>query len=1034
MSDMKAAPDCQQITAATRITLGAALAAALLALVLCPSPAAAQQSSPGAIRGQVLTEGRPVEGALVELAQGGRPAMRRMVTDASGTFQFVGLAAGRYDLLAQHVSYRPATLQGVDVAAGATRTVTITMASELVTLDTLAVTSTTVRVDRRSTEFSTNITEQQIRLLPLGHDPKSIIALTPGARAGHVWGGATNQANNYQIDGLAANHPGVGGDLLQLNVSWIDRIEVKGLGAGAEHGNFQGGLVNMVTKSGTNLREAQFRTSIESHALNASNLEPTEIGSEVQTRQDVEGEVRGPLVRDRLFYYLSGQLIRQDDRFINHLPGHTDRYSPVLSEGIDTKFFGKLTFTPWTRDQIELSIMRNASASDHAGNTGYESPDATWQRESVATLYNAQWQHNWSWGLIEAKASRIALDETRGPHQGTDVPGILTHGIEPPYLAFQNAAIGFRHAPASNSGSIAGTFRARVGGQDQTLKIGAEHSVGTHLDQRFRSGGTTWRPARRPSLDPANTATWRISQSYPMVGVSTGGEVDLQAGVENSALFAQGTLALGNRLVLNPGLRYGRWVGRLTPAGGAGAEFTAVEDNGLDPRFGAILDITGRGDFVVKGHWGRYHQSMIAQFFDRAEGGNIFTDEQFWHYSGPLTPTTTFTAQDRQRLIEEGQLTLQRTVVLNESGPVVDYSQPYVNQWLVGAEKSFGSNIKIEGVYLNRTNHNMVALVDRNAATNYTHFGYVNVLSPDLQFINFEGGRVQFRDYYVPNNSLIEFLREAGRGNCNATEGCFLPPGFVPADTLRLSWDPDYVLTNVPDARREFGQLQFAVNVAQATWGGSVSLVMTALQGDLDSVTGYDDPAGYGAGPYVRVNEGVNAFGNLPNFSPRELKVSVFGNLPWQTQGGIFWTWATGDHFSPQFTITRTGGYRYRTHYGNRDINPALAQHLEGHRIYLGPRGRPQYEARGLMDLRLERSMTLFDRSNWHVTLEMFNIVNMATITRVNTSANRGRNYYHFLGPNRDGLLRSIDPNEYYKAVLERVPPRTLRIGTTVRM
>jgi hypothetical protein len=1028
---MKSQANRTLVHAATRPVSVVAL---LLLAILTSEPAGAQQTSSGAIRGQVLSEGQPVGGALVELSQGGRPAMRRMMTDASGAFQFVGLAAGRYDLLAQHTSYRPATLQSVELAAGATRTVTITMMAELVVLDTLAVASTSVRVDRRSTEFSTNITEQQIRLMPLGHDPKAIIGLTPGARAGHVWGGATNQANNYQIDGLAANHPGVGGDLLQLNVNWIERIEVKGLGAGAEHGNFQGGLVNMVTKSGTNLREAQFRTSVESQALNASNLEATEIGSELQTRQDVEGEVRGSLIRNHLFYYLSGQLIRQDDRFINHLQGVTERYSPVLSENLETKLFGKVTFTPWARDVIELSVMRNASTIENAGNTGYEVPDATWQRESVATLFNAQWQHNWSWALIEAKASRISLDETRAPKHGSDIPGIVTHGIEPPYLAFQNAAIGFRHAPASTGGSLAGTFRARLGGQDQTLKIGAEHSVGTHLDQRFRNGGTTWRPARRPRLDPTSTATWRISQSYPMVGVSTGGEVDLRAGVENSALFAQGTFALGNRLVLNPGLRYGRWVGRLTPAGGAGPEFTAVEDNGFDPRAGAILDITGRGDFVIKGHWGRYHQSMIAQFFDRAEGGNVFTDEQFWHYAGALTPTTTFTAQERQRLVDEGRLTLQRTVVLNESGPVVGYSQPYVNQWLVGAEKSFGSTLKVEALYLNRKNRNMVALVDRNAATNYTHFGYVNVVSPDLQFINFEGGRVQFRDYYVPNNSLIAFLREAGRGNCLPTESCFLPPGFVPADTLRLSWDPDYVLTNVPDARREFGQFQFAVNVARSTWGGSVSLVTTMLQGDLDTVTGYNDPSGYGAGPYVRVNEGVNAFGNLPNFSPRELKVSLFGNLPWRTQGGVFWTWATGDHFSPQFTITRAGGYRYRTHYGNRDLHPAFAEHLEGHRIYLGPRGRPQYEARGLVDIRLERSMTLFDRSNWHVTLEMFNIVNMATITRVNTSANRGRNYYHFLGPNRDGILHSVDPNEYYKAVLERVPPRTLRLGTTVRL
>jgi hypothetical protein len=473
-------------------------------------------------------------------------------------------------------------------------------------------------------------------------------------------------------------------------------------------------------------------------------------------------------------------------------------------------------------------------------------------------------------------------------------------------------------------------------------------------------------------------------------------------------------------------------VGRLTPAGGAAPEFTAVQDNGLDPRFGAIVDVTGRGDFVVKGHWGRYHQSMIAQFFDRVEGGNVFTDESFWHYEGPLTPHTTFTAQERQRLIDEGRLQLQRTIILNESGPVVNYRQPYVDQWLVGAEKSFGSIVKIEGLYLNRRNRQMVALVDRNAATNYTHFAYVNVLSSEGQDMNFEGGRVQLRDLYIPNNSMIALLRRAAEGMC--LEPCVLPPGFTPADTARLSWNPDYVLTNVPDARREFGQFQFAVNMALATWGGSVSLVWTALQGNLDTVTGYDDPSGYGAGPYVRVNEGVNAFGNLPNFSPRELKVSLFGNLPRGVQGGIFWTWAAGDHFSPYFTISGLGGYSYRTHYQRRSIWPGLTEHLEGHRVFLGPRGRPSHTARGLLDMRLERSLTLFSRSNWHVTMEMFNIVNMATITEVNASANHGRNYYHFLGPNREGLLRVVDENQYYKAVLGRVPPRTIRLSTTVRL
>jgi hypothetical protein len=1003
---------------------------ALLVVAAAMAPHASAQGT-AALRGTVLSEGRPIEGALVELYSRG-VVLRRMATDARGIFQFVGLAPGPYDLLVQHVSYREQRMRDVVVPPDETRTVTISIDPAPVALDTVAVTSTNVRIDRRSTEFSTHYSEQQIRLMPIGHDAKAIIAMTPGARADHVWGGANNQANNYQIDGLAANHPGVGGDLVQLNVNWIDRIEVKGLGAGAEHGNFQGGLINMVTKSGTNERQMYFRSGFETHALNASNIEATEIGSEVQFRRDLEGEVRGPILRDRIYYYLSGQLIRHDQRFLNHLPGVEGRYSPVVEQRMESKVLGKLTLRPFTGSVVDASLIRMDASNNHGGNTGYESADATWAHESATSIYNVQWQHNWSWGLVEAKASRIAMNESRMPHAGPDVPGIQIFNLFPPTQSYQNAALRFRHAPASTSGSLATTFRWTLAGQDQMVKVGAEHSVGTHVDQRLRNAGMTWSPARRPSFDVNVPDTWRISQSYPFIPVTTGGEVDLQAAVENSAVFAQGTFGFGNRLTLTPGVRYGRWAGRLTPGGGIGPEIDAVSDAGFDPRIGAILDVMGDATLTVKGHWGRYHQSMIAQFFDRIEGGNVFTNEETWHYGGPLSgPTVAFSPADRQRMIEDGTLQPWRSLVLNETGPVRDFRQPYVDQWLVGIEKSFGTSVKFEGLFLNRRNRQMVSLVDINAATNYSKFEYVNVRTPDNQNMGFEGGIVQIRTLYVPNHHLIEVLRLVARLECFGS--CFPPPGYVPADTINMTWNPVYELMNVPEARREMSQLQLTAHLSRPTWGGSASLVLTTLQGDLDNVSGYEDPSGYGPGPYVRVNESVNAFGNLPNFSPRELKVSVFGSLPWRTHGGAFWTWATGDHFSPHFTFTSRGGYGYVTHYGRRIVTDMLTRDFEGHRVFIGPRGRPQYESRGMLDLRLERGIPFGGRREALVTLELFNVMNMSTVTRVNTSVNRGRNFSWFLGPSAGGLFQTVNPNEYYKAVHERVPPRTLRIGTSVR-
>src|SRR5207249_5894082 len=95
------------------------------------------------------------------------------------------------------------------------------------------------------------------------------------------------------------NHPGLGGALLLPSPSWIETLEVRGLGAGADVGGAQGGLVELVTLRGRNVIEGALRTSFESERLNSTNLIPGEIGSELAGRRELDGQVRGPLVHDR---------------------------------------------------------------------------------------------------------------------------------------------------------------------------------------------------------------------------------------------------------------------------------------------------------------------------------------------------------------------------------------------------------------------------------------------------------------------------------------------------------------------------------------------------------------------------------------------------------------------------------------------------------------------------------------------------------------------------------------------------------------
>lgn len=441
---------------------------------------------------------------------------------------------------------------------------------------------------------------------------------------------------------------------------------------------------------------------------------------------------------------------------------------------------------------------------------------------------------------------------------------------------------------------------------------------------------------------------------------------------------------------------------------------------------------------MAKAHWGRYHQNLISQMFDRVAGADGFSNQEYWYYRGGdlRDPTTRFTVEERDAGVQGFRFVKNGEVVLNETGPVQNYRQPYVDQWLVGLEKQVGSRMKVEAPFTHRSNRDMVALVDLNRASNYTRFTDVRVFDASGAVVPFSGGSVFLKELYVPDYTIIERLR------CLADQGpCTLPvPGLTLADTLRLSWDPQYVLTTAPGGKREFDQFQLTMEIALPAWGASLSFVATGLEGNLDNVSGYDDPNAYGAGPYVRVNEGVNAYGTLENFADREWKMSVWGVLPWDLRGGAFWTFQSGDHYSPQFRLYGLGLFKYKINtgpllkggvamYPGQEVDYMLLAPLEGNNILVGPRGLPTLEPRNTLDLRLERVFQVKGRQ-LAVSVDAFNVFRNEAITKLNTMVNNGPDYgsrtsYSIFGP-------GIAPNQYYEAPQERVPPQSLRLGMAV--
>lgn len=1014
-------------------------------LLLLTGAAVQAQDAPDAlegwVEGRVVGEaGAPVPGVLVELSGPGLVRPLEAVSDEGGRFR-LGPAPGGigYRLRALHVGYAPASREEIAVRAGESTAVELRLARRVVGMDTLRVFASPLRIRRDDTEFTARLDRRAIELLPTPYDPTELVGMTPGAQPGQIWGGAAVQSNVYQFDGLLMTHPGLGGGIIEPSMRWVEAVEVRGLGAGAEHGNFQGGLVNVVTRSGSNLRTGGGRASVESGSLNASNLVPSEIGLETELRREVEADASGPVVRDRLYYFVGGHVLEERRRALSHLPGLAEDFLPWTEDRRALRAFAKLTWEPSFRDRFEASGGLFHTRVDHAEITGYQDRDAAGRLTDPAHLYTLSWARTLGPdGRLEARVAGFGREERLEGGAGMGVPSVrvFAHGV-PPVPTYHNTPFHRDRSPASRT--AAARWEQHLGGGDSfwawghRITAGAELSWGRWRDRWLRNGGMTWRPARTAELDPDDPSTWLFAELIP---TDWGGEVDLHARVRNHALFVQDHITVSRHLSFTPGLRFGWWSGDLLPGGDPGRRFRALTDRGADPRVGVTVDPLGTNRLVLKAHWGRYHQGMLAQLFDRVEGGEVFTDRELWYYRGmpPATPGTAYTAAERDAMTSgDPRFTLEEVFRLNETGPVDPaYRQPYMDQWVVGVEASLGDRLKAEVVYVNRANRNLAGLLDRNLESNFHRFvdvavhtgpGPLGAGGGDSIFLG--GEPLVLPEMYVRNDWIRQLILWDLEGF-----DVVLPPGFEWADTLGLSYEPDLVLTNLPGAERDFHQLQLAVHAGFTRWGASASVVWSRLTGNLNSVTGYEagtdyeDFAEIGAGPWVRPNEAVNFRGRLPGFSPLEIKLAVHGDVGWGVRAGAFLHGARGERYTPYFHITGLGFAYDGTdpESGERgELDRRLASTIAGQRLFVRPRGDQRYGDRFTLDIRLDRSVP-GTRDRLRGTLDIFNLWNADAATDVFAQTNQGRSF------------TGLDPNLRFGAVRERIQPLTVRLGVAAEL
>src|SRR5215831_2516251 len=288
----------------------------VLALGLCIASTAWGQAqiTSGTVQGDVLDEkGGSVAGAKVEAKNLDTNFTQSDTTNADGHFAFLSLAPGRYTLTISMSGFATVLQQNVNLTVGQTINIPVTMKVSSVATQIVVTDVPTVETTR--TESASTLNELSVSETPvIGRKFEDLLTLTPGVAITQGpdgdeinFSGQRGEFNNVSLDGGDYNNGFFGEQLggqraaIDITLDAVKEFQVVASGANAEFGRTAGGVVNVITKSGTNDVHGSvfeyFRT--EGLTANTSDGKPLKDFR----RNQFGGTVGGPIVKDKMFIF-----------------------------------------------------------------------------------------------------------------------------------------------------------------------------------------------------------------------------------------------------------------------------------------------------------------------------------------------------------------------------------------------------------------------------------------------------------------------------------------------------------------------------------------------------------------------------------------------------------------------------------------------------------------------------------------------------------------------------------------------------------
>jgi outer membrane receptor protein involved in Fe transport len=274
-------------------------------------------------QGDVLDEkGGSVAGATVEARNLDTNYLRTETSNNDGHFLFLNLAPGRYTLTIAKQGFATILQENVNLTVGQVITIPVTMKVSSVSQQ-IVVTDVPV-VEVTKTESSSTLDEAAVANTPvLGRKFEDLLTLTPGVSISQGpdgdeinINGQRGISNNVSLDGGDYNNgffgEQAGGQRAAIDITLeaVKEFQIIASGANAEYGRTAGGVVNVITKSGTNEIHGSLFEYFRTESLTAATSDGKPLDG--FRRNQFGGTVGGPLIKDKLFFFLASEGIRED--------------------------------------------------------------------------------------------------------------------------------------------------------------------------------------------------------------------------------------------------------------------------------------------------------------------------------------------------------------------------------------------------------------------------------------------------------------------------------------------------------------------------------------------------------------------------------------------------------------------------------------------------------------------------------------------------------------------------------------------------